>query len=112
MSNGIKVSIAKIMIAIAPATRREPGQLRNAKVEEVRLITVVLSFACPEVSLGSPAARPLMPADRLSSGIMPWDEWYHAMALAKLDLGGGRRSRGDRFRDTVTALPRPKRWTN
>jgi hypothetical protein len=37
-----------------------------------------------------------MRAVRLSSGITPWDEWYHAMALAKLDLGGraacGRRS--------------------
>jgi len=30
-----------------------------------------------------------MRADRLSSGITPWDNWYHAMALAKLDLGGG-----------------------
>ena len=28
-------------------------------------------------------------ADRLSSGIMPWDEWYHAMALAKVDRKRG-----------------------
>ena len=30
-----------------------------------------------------------MRADRLSPEITPWDEWYHAIALAKPDLGGG-----------------------
>jgi hypothetical protein len=38
------------MIAIAPAPRREAGRLLNAKVAEVRFITVVLSFACPAVA--------------------------------------------------------------
>jgi hypothetical protein len=30
-----------------------------------------------------------MRADRLSPGMTPGDEWYHAIALAKPDLGGG-----------------------
>src|ERR1700724_2919963 len=87
MWNGLRVSIAKIMIAIAPATRREAGQLLNAKVGEARFITVVLSFACPAVVAWLSRCE-ILDAGGLSSGITPWDEWYHAMALAKLDLGG------------------------
>ena len=49
MFNGVKVSITKIMIASAPAMKGEAGQLLNAKVGEVRFVTVVLSFACPAV---------------------------------------------------------------
>ena len=41
MSNGVKVSIAKIMIARAPAMSREAGQLLSADGGEVRFITAV-----------------------------------------------------------------------
>jgi hypothetical protein len=90
MSNGIKVSIAKIMIAIAPALRREAGQLLNAKVAEVRFITVVLSFACPAVVA-----------------------WLSRCAI--LDAGGetfaGDNALGRMVpRNRVMAVPRPKRW--
>jgi len=41
MSNGVKVSIAKIMIASAPAMSRDAGQLLSADGGEVRFITAV-----------------------------------------------------------------------
>jgi hypothetical protein len=89
MFNGVKVSITKIMIASAPAMKGEAGQLLSAEVGEVRFITVVLSFCMPCGCLLALAARSLMRADRLSPGITPADEWYHAIALAKPGLGGG-----------------------
>jgi hypothetical protein len=49
MSDGVKVSITKIMIASAPAMKGEAGQLLSAEVGQVRFVTVVLSFACPAV---------------------------------------------------------------
>src|SRR5580692_946072 len=90
MSNGIKVSIAKIMIAIAPAPRREAGQVLNAMVAEVRFITGVLSFACPAVVA-----------------------WLSRCAI--LDAGGetfaGDNALGRMVpRNRVMAVPRPKRW--
>ena len=57
MSDGVKVSITKIMIASAPAMKGEAGQLLSAEVGQVGFVTVVLCFRLPR---GSRLALPAM----------------------------------------------------
>jgi hypothetical protein len=68
------------MIASAPAMSREAGQLLSDEVGEVRFVTAEPPFACPAVVAWLYRREVLIWAERLSCRIIPWDEWYHAMA--------------------------------